>query len=240
MAKRFTDTEKWKDPWFDNLSGVGKLFFYYLLDMVDCAGIWKTNFGHFKKNTGFVFSHDDITREFSEKLMLLDNGNYFLTNFIKFQYGTLNKTNNAHKGVFKSLDYNNIETSPYLAPNKPLPSPTAAPFKGAQDKDKDKDNINNYEQCVKKAEWDVQANDEVYASYQFAEGYPRNVFDEFAKEAWPLFEASDDPKKIWKRFLANYIKNAKPRIREAMIAASKQDKSIGDYMAEFFPEEESV
>lgn len=105
-----------------------------------------------------------------------------------------------------------------------------------KNKEKDKETETEKENAM----WDEKINDEVYATYQFTEGYPRNVFDEFAKEAWPLFEASDDPKKIWKRFLANYIKNAKPRIREAVIAISKQEKSIEDYMAEFFPEETSV
>lgn len=109
MAKRFTDTEKWKDPWFDNLPGVAKLFFFYICDMVDCAGIWKTNFSNFKKNTGFTYTEKDFEVDFNGKVKKLDNGNYFLTGFIKFQYGSLRENNTAHKGVLKSLAYNGIE-----------------------------------------------------------------------------------------------------------------------------------
>jgi hypothetical protein len=86
----------------------------------------------------------------------------------------------------------------------------------------------------------INTCDQVYASYQFTEGYPRNVFDEFAKEAYPLFCASDDPRKQWARFLAAYIRNAKPRIRNYMERSAVEDKPISAYMAEFFPEESNV
>ena len=53
MAKRFTDTEKWKDVWFEELSGEAKLMYFFFLDNCDCAGIWKGSFKQFKFFTGF-------------------------------------------------------------------------------------------------------------------------------------------------------------------------------------------
>jgi len=41
MPKRFTDSEKWKDPWFRKLSTTGKLLFLYLCDQCDIAGFWE-------------------------------------------------------------------------------------------------------------------------------------------------------------------------------------------------------
>lgn len=133
VAKRFTDTEKWKDPWFDNLSGVAKLFFYYLIDNVDCAGIWKPNFKHFERNTGFKYSESEAIFDFSEKLKKLDNGNFMLSSFIKFQYGTLKKTSNVYKGVIKSLEYNGLQSNPCLTLDQGLPNP----LQGVMDTDTD-------------------------------------------------------------------------------------------------------
>ena len=41
MAKRMSETEKWKDPWFEGLSKDFKLIWLYLLDDCDNAGIWQ-------------------------------------------------------------------------------------------------------------------------------------------------------------------------------------------------------
>ena len=44
MAERFTDSEKWKKPWFSALPHQGKLFWFYLLDNCDHAGFWPENY----------------------------------------------------------------------------------------------------------------------------------------------------------------------------------------------------
>jgi len=38
--KRFTETEKWRDPWFRKLSAGAKLAFLYIIDNCDNAGVW--------------------------------------------------------------------------------------------------------------------------------------------------------------------------------------------------------
>ena len=43
MAKRFTDSTKWQKPWFNNLETKHKLFWLYILDSCNHAGIWDCN-----------------------------------------------------------------------------------------------------------------------------------------------------------------------------------------------------
>ena len=40
MAKRFTDTDKWKKGWFKQLNPKQRLFWLYVLDDCSAAGIW--------------------------------------------------------------------------------------------------------------------------------------------------------------------------------------------------------
>ena len=43
MAKRFTDTMKWNEDWYLDLALVDKLFWIYICDNCDHAGIFKPN-----------------------------------------------------------------------------------------------------------------------------------------------------------------------------------------------------
>jgi hypothetical protein len=110
MAKRFTDTDKWKDPWFKKLPGKCKLFWLFVLDTCDHAGIWKDQIDDFTYLTGFDFSKQDLDY-FSDRMFTLSSDAYIVPKFIKFQYPNFNPDkNNAHKGVIKSLNYYGLET----------------------------------------------------------------------------------------------------------------------------------
>lgn len=132
MAKRLADTAKHKDPWWKSLSTNHKILFDFMSLDCDHAGFWKVNFDTFDLLYKIKMSTEDMPA-FGKKIIRIDEETYFLTSFIKVQYGALNPNNNAHSGVLKLLDYYNIETSPYLAPPKKLISPS----QGALDKDKD-------------------------------------------------------------------------------------------------------
>jgi hypothetical protein len=115
MAKRFTDTDKWKDPWFESLSHAGKLMYYYYLDNCDHAGVWKGSFKQVQFFTGTKYDKAKFLNEFEGKVIELSSGNFFMPNFIKFQYGELFECNNAHKGVIKSLIYNGIDHLEFMS-----------------------------------------------------------------------------------------------------------------------------
>lgn len=110
MSKRFTDTEKWNDPWFRNMSNEHKLLWYYLCDNCDNAGIWKVDFGmaEFKirckydyKETLSVLNSDRMEGEF--RVLELMGGRYwFIYGFYSFQWGKA-KDNSVLRGVHNTL-----------------------------------------------------------------------------------------------------------------------------------------
>lgn len=130
MAKRFTDTDKWKREWFCDLDHKAKIVWIYLLDQCDHRGVWFRNFKLMSDQLGFKVSGDNLDHWFGSKLRHFDDDKYFIPSFVDFQYGKLNPENNAHKSVIELVQF--IEK---LGPQEDQNRPTL----GAQDKDKDKD-----------------------------------------------------------------------------------------------------
>jgi hypothetical protein len=107
MAKRFTDSDKWRDPWFSDLTIEEKLFWLFILDTCDHAGIWKdqTKYFNYLNNSNLLLI--DIITKFNSRIFQIGDSVYFIPKFISFQYPNFNpEKNNAHKGVIKSLLYN--------------------------------------------------------------------------------------------------------------------------------------
>jgi len=115
MAKRFTDTEKWKKKWIRNLSLEHKLFWMYLLDDCNHAGIWDVDMDVANIRLGTKLDEETILEEFSEKIASLDDGRkWFIPKFIEFQYdGELNPDNRAHASVIKHLKSQGIDYSQF-------------------------------------------------------------------------------------------------------------------------------
>lgn len=113
MAKRFTDTMKWNEDWFLELSTSNKLFWIYVCDNCDHAGIYKLNKRMFELLIGAKINTDDFLTTINaekDRIILLDNGKWYITKFIEFQYGpTLNPNNRVHKSILKLLNDNNIK-----------------------------------------------------------------------------------------------------------------------------------
>ena len=115
MAKRFTDTTKWNEDWFLDLSISNKLFWIYICDNVDHAGIFKPNKRMFELLVGDKINVKDFLNSVNsekERIKILENGRWYLTKFIEFQYGSkLNPNNRVHKSIIKLLDTNNVDYS---------------------------------------------------------------------------------------------------------------------------------
>lgn len=135
MAKRFTDNDKWKDAWFMDLPAKYKLFWLYLLDDCNHAGIWKVNFRVASFYIGEHLEHSEVKRMLKDRINILSDEYWYINKFIKYQYKCeiegLNIKNKAHLSVIKLLnEYDYF---------KPLTSPLL----GVKDKDKDKDKDKN-------------------------------------------------------------------------------------------------
>ena len=84
MAKRFTDTTKWSDPWFDELQLIEKMFWIFILDYCDHAGIWKENW----KQVQYCIGSRPDMEKFRGRIFEVAPGKLFIPKFLIFQYGT--------------------------------------------------------------------------------------------------------------------------------------------------------
>ena len=103
MAKRFTDSRKWFDPWFRKLPVKYKTFWIYILDTCDHAGVWKGDFEMAQFCVGDEITEENIKKVFKERLIRLKSGKWFIPKYVTFQYGELNLENRVHKSVYDIL-----------------------------------------------------------------------------------------------------------------------------------------
>ena len=171
LPKRFTDSDKWKKKWFRCLSNDHKVFWIYVLDQCDHAGIWEVDF----EAAEFFCSgidESEIRQVFNKQYQEIDNGKrWFLKDFVDFQYGTLNENNRAHLSVI------NILLKYKLIENKGLISP----LQGYKDKDKDKVKVKvkekeNKADQIKKIESSIPA---LAAEFQLSDDQVKKEFDDW-------------------------------------------------------------
>jgi hypothetical protein len=131
MAKRFTDTDKWKDSWFRKLPHEYQLFWICLLDQVDNAGVWKVDFELVEFFLKHEFDPAATQKIFAERIHVFDGGKkWFVPKFISFQYGHLEENCRPHAFVLKLLKGYGLKE--YLKGMQTLKDKN-------KDKDKDKD-----------------------------------------------------------------------------------------------------
>lgn len=136
MAKRFSDSEKWKKPFIRALDAPCKLLWLYILDECDHAGIWQVDFDVAELKIGIKLNQEEALKNLGEKIVLLEDGKkWFIPDFIIFQYGELDPKNRVHNSAIKILDRNNIDLLTLKIKER------ISPLQGVKDKymDKDKD-----------------------------------------------------------------------------------------------------
>lgn len=116
MAKRFTDTEKWKKPFIRALPAEYKLLWFYMLDDCDIAGLWQVDLEIAEIRIGSKLDRYRAIELFGDHIIVIPEGDkWFVPSFLDFQYGSnLSKTNNVFNSIDKILkkydlyDYINI------------------------------------------------------------------------------------------------------------------------------------
>lgn len=111
MGKRLTATEKWFDPWFASLEPRHKMFWLFLLDSVDMAGLWQANLRLAEFSIGVSLgTEEELLGVMGERVVKL-NGRWFVPKFITFQYGALTDTSPIHRKVSTMLRSVGIDPS---------------------------------------------------------------------------------------------------------------------------------
>jgi hypothetical protein len=139
MAKRFTDSEKWDDPWFAELPLKYKLFWIYLLDECDHAGVWKVNFRKAQFMIGEPFEQSEVLRYISDRVLKIDESYWLILKFVNFQYGSLNASKTAvsarrileKHGLADFIEQNEVRVTEWLDKG----------YLTLKDKDTDKDKV---------------------------------------------------------------------------------------------------
>lgn len=127
MAKRFTDTEKFKSKFMRSLKAPYKLLWEYILCDCNHAGIWLVDFEAARLYIGRdvrVFEERAL-EEFNKKephVIPIDNGErWYIVGFIEFQYGALNPRNRVHASVINLLEHFGLWKDGHLSLEAEIP-----------------------------------------------------------------------------------------------------------------------
>lgn len=100
--KRFTETEKWRDPWFQKLDTQTRTLWLWLCDRVDNAGVVDICWPICNAETGGNFSEADM-QLLGEKVERLETGKWWIPKFVHFQFGDLSAESKVHQSIEKLL-----------------------------------------------------------------------------------------------------------------------------------------
>jgi hypothetical protein len=103
--KRFTETVKWDDPWFAELSLPFKVAWLYICDRCDLAGVWNVNMGLLNYQCGTEINLEQLLATLGdERAVRVAPDKIWLPKFISFQYGSLTADCKPHRPVIKRLE----------------------------------------------------------------------------------------------------------------------------------------
>lgn len=194
MAKRMTDTDKWKKRFLKDLNYANKLLWLYMLDDCNHAGIWDIDLEVASIRIGLDVDIDDL-KKFQDKIVIFDNDEkVFIPDFIDFQYGELNPNSNVHKSVIALLDKYNLEG--YVKGSQGVQSTLI-------DKDKDKDIVKDK---VKVKRFVKPTIEEVsdYCDERNNDVDAEKFYDYYSSNGWKVGKNS---MKDWKASVRTWEKN---------------------------------
>lgn len=107
MAYRYSDTLKWQDEWFVDLTAIEKLLFMYLCDNCDIAGFFELSYRKIAFDINCKESEiKGAIKGLERGLIVSDDEKCLLVkNFIKHQKNLpINPENKAHQGILKRIN----------------------------------------------------------------------------------------------------------------------------------------
>lgn len=115
VPKRFSDSNKWDDPFFSDLENIYKLLWIYILDKCNHAGIFKWNKRLADFQLDYKLDVDEIFKVFHSKIVIIKNDKWFIPKFIEFQYTVLQDNNRVHQSVIAILKKEGVYKG-YISP----------------------------------------------------------------------------------------------------------------------------
>lgn len=106
--KRFTETDKWRDPWFRKLSAGAKLAFYYIVENCDNSGVWTPDTELADFSIGMAIPWDKVKEAFGNRLLILSSGDWLMLKFVSFQYGQLSPDCKPHLQVLRLIEKHRV------------------------------------------------------------------------------------------------------------------------------------
>jgi hypothetical protein len=175
MAKRFTDTDKWKDEWYTDLPNDYKIIWQYLLDTCDNAGIYKRNVKLLNIMCNTNVSETDILNAFKLRVTPISDEKWIINKFCVFQYGPdfLESKNKAVISVVNKLIENNLyqsSTNTLLIPYPSSINTLSIPYGYSIDTPKEQEQEQEQEQVKEQVK-----EQEQYEYSERAKGNTKNI-----------------------------------------------------------------
>lgn len=112
MPKRFTATEIWEEDWFLEMPKDYQLFWFYVKDKCDHAGIFKINIKSFNSLFGSNIESDTAFELFNKgkkRIRKVNGSSWLFEDFFTFQYGRkFNGNNRLHDSIAEIYDKHEV------------------------------------------------------------------------------------------------------------------------------------
>lgn len=234
--KRFTETTKWRDPWFRNLSPQAKLLWLWLLDHCDRIGIVEVELAAASFDLGDRIKEKHLAELVSRLQATETSGRYFVSKFIPFQYGRLSETCPAHRPVIEAVHAAHLTITPvgYQYPIDTLPLGLQIPSPRVQEKEKETEEDKEKDKDPSKQ---IPPSLEAIKEYAAAQGLPEEEAIKFhgyyTSNGWRV---GKNPMKSWHGAIATWRGNWREQnghTRATAVAAPlwQQIKAIEEQIA---------
>ena len=106
--KRFTETQKWEDPWFRRLNPSAKLLWQWLCDNCDHAGVITADLELASFQIGENVDEATLSK-LGDRIVMINSEKIAIPKFIQFQYGKLSRLCKPHHPVFVALEKHGLD-----------------------------------------------------------------------------------------------------------------------------------
>jgi hypothetical protein len=210
-----SNTEKWKDLWFSNLSPHAKLLFFYFVENCDNAGFFEVNKKFMLFHTGFNEQElMDAGIELKKSYIKSKDGTkLWFKNFLKYQKKLpLNSLNNMHKQIIMLIQENLSDENKFKGSdviNSLLPADAQVGKRKKREIVETDQQTQTELPIIKTTRFIKPTKDEVFEymvekEFEFAKIESEKFINFFESKGWKVGKT---PMKSWKSAVANWMIN---------------------------------